>query len=941
MSSLYEHYSYLMELTPTKQQDYLQTLKTEDEALYQQLRAMLDVPSLNATAVFQAGIQQAAEGIVDILHEGDIVGKYKVIRQIGQGGMGHVYLGERQDGTYSQVVAIKAVPLALMSAEAGSLFNYEAQALASLSHPNVVTILDAGQDSNGIAYVVMPYIQGESITQYCNKLASVSDKVRVFIQVLDGIIHSHANQVLHRDIKPDNILVDDEGRVHVIDFGISKLMGEQGNRNQFYLNALSFEYASPEQKAGEKVTVASDIYSLGRVLNILVPDDKIIGRIAAKASATQIEERYQTVAELKTELFNHLASRPILAYPSRGYNTGLWFKRHRLAVSMTIGLCIAGSVTGYHYYEAKLESMQQAQLADSNLKLAEAMLAQVDVKVVSEIERQRALVESASHVELNLLPKAQAVRFTLSLMEANKVIGDYAKARLESDNLIKLTSGLPEYSTEHLIATKFQLELDIMDNRHQDIEKRLAMLNDAVASLPNTGDNRLFALVDWEIGSAPLSNKAYHQLFQSVIPHLTAKDINQEILLQHVSIIASSTVLDQDKLQQLEALLDKSESDIASVSAKHWASLLHDWYIMSNLQGKQSVENLNHRIVSNTGLLNSLYDNKHPSVYVLAILAKQSASINRFKLGDIIDEIYNSVDADTLPAVYRTNYFIIELTNAISERRFADAYQVMLTVSPELSSYGENALNYYLQFSVFANAFDKQELYLNQLHLLSEHYKAKGNIGHAGYFAYSQCSSSAKQFEPDILDIQNGLNACNEALAFYQKHYGEASNFYILSLISKLQLQIQRGDTADVETLINMLDPKLADITYPATQVIYLKTMALAHLALKDLDAADELINKLSNLANVTSYDLLLVKLERLQSAGEQFDVKTELDKVGYLNCDVLSKDQLHRLKRYVSDDEFNTLDLCPNSVSWNDFAKLPEQTLKIYSSVDDFISYL
>lgn len=941
MSLLYEHYSYLMELTPTKQQEYLQTLKTEDEALYQQLRAMLDVPSLNATAVFQAGIQQAADGIVDILHEGDIVGKYKVIRQIGQGGMGHVYLGERQDGTYSQVVAIKAVPLALMSAEAGSLFNYEAQALASLSHPNVVTLFDAGQDSNGIAYVVMPFIQGESITQYCKKLASVADKVRVFIQVLDGIIHSHANQVLHRDIKPDNILVDDEGRVHVIDFGISKLMGEQGNRNQFYLNALSFEYASPEQKAGEKVTVASDIYSLGRVLNILVPDDKIIGRIVAKASATQIEERYQTVAELKTELFNYLASRPILAYPSRGYNTGLWFKRHRLAVSMTIGLCIAGSVTGYHYYEAKLESMQQAQLADSNLKLAEAMLAQVDVKVVSEIERQRALVESASHVELNLLPKAQAVRFTLSLMEANKVIGDYAKARLESDKLIKLTSGLPEYSTEHLIATKFQLELDIMDNRHQDIETRLAMLNDAVASLPNIGDNRLFALVDWEIGSAPLSNKAYHQLFQSVIPHLRAKDINQEILLQHVSIIASSTVLDQDKLQQLEALLDKSESDIASVSAKRWASLLHDWYIMSNLQGKQSVENLNHRIVSNTGLLNSLYDNKHPSVYVLAILAKQSASVNRFKLGDIIDEIYNSVDAYTLPAVYRTNYFIIELTNAISERRFADAYQVMLTVSPELSSYGENALNYYLQFSVFANAFDKQELYLNQLHLLSEHYKAKGNIGHAGYFAYSQCSSSAKQFEPDIPDIKNGLNACNEALAFYQKHYGEASNFYIMSLISKLQLQIQLGDTGDVETLISMLKPKLADITYPATQVIYLKTMALAHLALTDLDAADELINKLSKLTSVTSYDLLLVKLERLQSAGEQFEVKTELDKIGSLNCEVLSKEQLNRLKKYVNDDEFNTLDLCPNSVSWNDFVTSSQQALKIYNSVNDFISYL
>ncbi|WP_412500785.1 serine/threonine protein kinase [Shewanella chilikensis] len=940
MSSLYAHYSRLLELTAAEQESYLQTLKQDDNDLYQRLRIMLDIQELNATQLFKAGLEQASEGMADVLSEGDIIGKYQVIRRIARGGMGHVYLGERQDGTYSQVVAIKAVSLSLMSSEAGSLFNYEAQALASLNHPNVVTILDAGQDSRGIAYVVMPYINGESITEYCNKLDSAAEKIRVFIQVLDGIVHSHANQVLHRDIKPDNLLVDAEGRVHVIDFGISKLMGGQGSLSHSYLNAMSFDYASPEQKSGERITVASDIYSLGKVLKVLLPGDAIIGLIASKAAADRVEDRYQTVAEFKTELLNYLDCRPILANPSRSYNAGLWFKRYRFAVAMTVGLGIAASVTGYHYYGAKLESVQQAQLADSNLKLAEAMLAQVDVKVVSEIERQRALVASASQVQLELLPKAQAVRFTLSLMEANKVIGDYAKARLESDKLLKLTAGLPEFTTEHVIATKFQLEFDLLDNRHNDMDKRLAALNDAVAILPNTGDNRLFALVDWEIGTAPLSNQAYHQLFKTVIPHLTAKDINQEILLQHVSIISSSDVVDQDKLKQMEMLLDRSESDIESVSAKRWASLLHDWYIMSNLQGKQSVENLNHRIVSNTGLLNSLYDNKHPSVYVLAILAKQSASVNRFKLGDIIDDIYSSVDPDALPAVYRTNYFIIELTNAINERRFADAYQVMTTVSPELSSYGENALNYYLQFSVFANAFDKQGLYLAQLQLLRDHYKAKGNIGHAGYFSYSLCSSSAKQFAPNVQDIQIGLAACDDAIEFYKKHYGETSNFYVLSLLSKLHNHIKLGDMDEVRRLTEELDKK-SGFAYPATQVSYLKIMTLAHLALGEWDAADGLISQLAAQSNVSTYDLLLIKLERLKSAGDSFDLKTEIGNVGALNCDALTKDQLYRFKKYASDGEFDAMDLCPGSLKWDDIVKSQDEALKIYSSAEAFIPYL
>ncbi len=264
----------------------------------------------------------------------------------------------------------------------------------------------------------------------------------------------------------------------------------------------------------------------------------------------------------------------------------------------------------------------------------------------------------------------------------------------------------------------------------------------------------------------------------------------------------------------------------------------------------------------------------------------------------------------------------------------------MATVSPELSSYGENALNYYLQFSVFANAFDKQGLYLAQLQLLREHYKAKGNIGHAGYFSYSLCSSSAKQFAPNEQDIQTGVAACDDAIEFYKKHYGETSNFYVLSLLSKLHNHIKLGDMDKVRQLTEELDKKSGS-AYPATQVSYLKIMTLAHLALGEWDVADRLISQLAGLSNVSTYDLLLVKLERLQSAGDSFDLKTEIGNVGALNCDGLTKDQLSRFKKYTSDGEFDAMDLCPGSLKWDDIVKSEVEALKIYSSAEAFIPYL
>lgn len=198
---------------------------------------------------------------------GDRVGVYRVIEQIGHGGMGEVYRAERADGQYQKQVAIKFVRAGFDTAAIFERFRNERQVLASLDHPNIARLLDGGTTEKGNPYVVMELIEGSPIDQYCqlHKL-NLSERLRLFQQVASAVQYAHQRLVIHRDIKPGNILVTEEGTPKLLDFGIAKILDPAAVSQETVMNPMTPEYASPEQIRGEPITTASDVYSLGVVL---------------------------------------------------------------------------------------------------------------------------------------------------------------------------------------------------------------------------------------------------------------------------------------------------------------------------------------------------------------------------------------------------------------------------------------------------------------------------------------------------------------------------------------------------------------------------------------------------------------------------------------------------------------------------------------------------
>ena len=196
------------------------------------------------------------------------IGVYEVVSELGFGGMGAVYLAMRADGKFEQRVAIKMLKREFNIEKIRRNFKREKEILATLAHPNIAKLLDAGTTADGIPYLVMEYIEGEPIDKFCqSRKLSLNARLKLFNKVCEAVAFAHRKLIIHRDLKPSNILVTADGEPKLLDFGISKLLdakAEDGNTT--HLGAMTPQYASPEQIKGEPVTTATDVYSLGMVL---------------------------------------------------------------------------------------------------------------------------------------------------------------------------------------------------------------------------------------------------------------------------------------------------------------------------------------------------------------------------------------------------------------------------------------------------------------------------------------------------------------------------------------------------------------------------------------------------------------------------------------------------------------------------------------------------
>ena len=204
-------------------------------------------------------------------------GNYKIVREIGAGGMGAVFLAERSDGEFSQQVAVKIIRQSIADKQIINRFKRERQILASLNHPNIARLLDGGITPDGLPFLAMEYVEGLPVNEFAERgNLSVEEKLELFLQVCAGVAFAHRNLIVHRDLKPSNIFVTKDGAPKLLDFGLAKLLDESldAAQTQTAFRALTPAYASPEQLKGETITTASDVYSLGVVLYELLTGER-------------------------------------------------------------------------------------------------------------------------------------------------------------------------------------------------------------------------------------------------------------------------------------------------------------------------------------------------------------------------------------------------------------------------------------------------------------------------------------------------------------------------------------------------------------------------------------------------------------------------------------------------------------------------------------------
>ena len=281
---------------------------------------------------------------------GTVLGRYRLVRQIGKGGMGAVYLAERADRQFEKQVAVKLIATPLIDTTQLHAFKRERQILADLEHPAICRLLDGGTTDDGIPYLVMEHVKGVALDEYCDAASlSVTTRLQLFVKIVQAVAFAHQNMVVHCDLKPSNIIINQSGEPKLLDFGVAHLLTRsQSGLNQENRRHLSLQYASPEQKNAETITTLSDIYSLGVILQKLIGHavTEEVRYIILRARHDSPAQRYHSVTALSDDIKRYLGCRPVQAYPgSRWYRYKLFVRRN--IVSCTLALVFAICVIGF------------------------------------------------------------------------------------------------------------------------------------------------------------------------------------------------------------------------------------------------------------------------------------------------------------------------------------------------------------------------------------------------------------------------------------------------------------------------------------------------------------------------------------------------------------------------------------------------------------------
>ena len=296
LSSLFDE---ALDLPESERAGWLERLSEDRPELAAELATLLADHTASERADFLAGRvdhDDVAEDGASLA--GNVLGAYTLESIVGQGGMGSVWRARRSDGRYSGSVAIKLLNMSLVDGRSGARFRREGRILGRLTHPHIARLIDAGVAPGGQPYLALEFIEGSPIDRHCDDCRlDCAARIRLFFDVLGAVAHSHANLIVHRDIKPLNVFVDGDGNVKLLDFGIAKLLEDDASADTASLThadarLLTPDYAAPEQILGQPITTATDIYSLGVLLYVILS-----GRHPAAGAAASKSELIRAVTE--------------------------------------------------------------------------------------------------------------------------------------------------------------------------------------------------------------------------------------------------------------------------------------------------------------------------------------------------------------------------------------------------------------------------------------------------------------------------------------------------------------------------------------------------------------------------------------------------------------------------------------------------------------------
>lgn len=547
-------------------------------------------------------------------------GNYRIIRELGTGGMGSVFLAERDDGEFKMLVALKIVKQSVADTEIIARFRRERQILADLKHPNIAVLYDGGISEKGEPFLAMEYVDGQTFIEYCDsQRLSTEERLRLFIKVCSAVAYAHRNLVVHRDIKPSNILVNADGEPKLLDFGLAKAFESDSSTTQTALRAFTPAYASPEQIMGKPVATASDQYSLGVVLfellsgskpfafegkgideiiktigsseapipsvvassrkfdghdsSILFSVAKDLDNITLKALRKEPERRYPSVDAFAEDIERYLNGLPVSARPATlGYLASRFIQRNKITVAaaaivliaVVAGLAVSiwqGSVARRERDRAERRFQEVRQLSNS---LLFEIAPKIERLPGSTEARELLVIRALSYLD-NLANESRNDPSILAeLASAYEKIGDL-QGNIDKPNLSDYSGAI----------SSFEKARTIRESLPADAENQLRLAQGLrVASSIRNRQND----VKGALGDADRANMIYKGLLAETPDSSAVRMASIQAEIEHGQIFAANNQFGesiprfQSAINELKNL-DQRERSTRILSAKSFAYL--------------------------------------------------------------------------------------------------------------------------------------------------------------------------------------------------------------------------------------------------------------------------------------------------------------------------------------------------------------------------------